>query len=1077
MAYKALYRTYRPQIFSDVVGQEAVVKTLQNAIINNKISHAYLFSGPRGTGKTSIARIFAKALNCVNVNNGEPCDKCDSCNEITNGISPDVIEIDAASNNGVDEIRDIREKVKYLPSGAKYKVYIIDEVHMLSGGAFNALLKTLEEPPKHVIFILATTEPQKLPATIISRCQRFEFKALSILEINYELKKICEAENVTITEEALNAISEAADGAMRDALSILDQAISYGNRNVTVDDINAVTGTLNLERVISLAKAIENKNVQETLEIINDILLKGKEISKIVDGLLVFYRDLLLYQNIGSENLNKFIFTKDEFKNIASSVPSQKVMYYIDALSDIQNKVKTSSTPNVYLEIAMIKMCNISVEDLDVLKRLNEVEEKLNNINITTTISGDSNTSINNEKVDILENRINQITGELSRLELRKQIDKLNELQAKVNYSLTNSASTSVDNQEIQYLKDKISELELETKQLHIDELDELKEKISSLQVNNASDINNISTSDLSNITNRIKSLEEKIDNTSNVDLSDIYNKISNLENKESVNNTNSNVDLTKVYNRINDLNNRINNITNNITNNSNVDLSDIYNKISNLENKEPINNSNFDLSGIIKRIADVEDLCNNKLEQKTNEIEDSNYTLSQDLEELKERVNNLEKRPNGNINNNFNADTLNEISDKLIALEKKVYQIIAGELASNKVTKKEVKRNSGQIMLFEQDILDIDDYEVNAKEKYDFGILNDETSKVDNVTNNENKVQDNIEKNQETSISQSSIKNEEQKVETSLDNNQVQEDNTQDNNDTLFETHSIYKEDTNKVVNEEPKVEKTGLFETAASIIERNEPEKKSNNIVSQYFDAQKGEEIINKELSSMVVKKKTAENYDIEKDLIARENAYDPFYSKEPAKKEEIKEEIIEEKTKEQVEEKTKGDKFSTYNIKYIEQLLYDSLSAEARNDKKRIEAIWKRMNSSVRPQDFTIIETLQEGKVVAVGAKEFIIVYPNTELCNQVMRARFKDIALRILYDAFGDKYNYIALPENVWIEKRTEFRNDYQMGIKRPKLTPINTTGLEIISSEEEYHSENEQTIDRTMRMFGNNINIK
>ena len=219
MSYKALYRTYRPQVFSDVTGQDVVVQTLQNAIKNNKISHAYLFSGPRGTGKTSIARIFAKALNCSNLQVNEPCDECLSCREISEGYNPDVIEIDAASNNGVDEIRDIREKVKFLPSGSKYKVYIIDEVHMLSGGAFNALLKTLEEPPKHAVFILATTEPQKLPATIISRCQRFEFKALSTQEINERLKQICELENVSITEEALNSISESAEGAMRDAIS------------------------------------------------------------------------------------------------------------------------------------------------------------------------------------------------------------------------------------------------------------------------------------------------------------------------------------------------------------------------------------------------------------------------------------------------------------------------------------------------------------------------------------------------------------------------------------------------------------------------------------------------------------------------------------------------------------------------------------------------------------------------------------------------------------------------------------------------------------------------------------------
>ncbi|MGB4180712.1 MAG: DNA polymerase III subunit gamma/tau, partial [Bacilli bacterium] len=269
MSYKALYRAYRPQKFSEVVGQEAIVRTLQNSISSGKISHAYLFTGPRGTGKTTVARILAKALNCENKREAEPCGKCLVCQEIASSNSPDVVEIDAASNNGVEEIRDIREKVKFLPSGSKYKVYIIDEVHMLTTGAFNALLKTLEEPPKHVVFILATTEPHKVLPTIISRCQRFDFKSLSVKQISAMIKKVAAEEKINITEEAVIAIAEGAEGGMRDALSYLDQAVSFTDDVITIDDVNSVTGNLNYDKMIELAYCFEEKNINSAIKTVN----------------------------------------------------------------------------------------------------------------------------------------------------------------------------------------------------------------------------------------------------------------------------------------------------------------------------------------------------------------------------------------------------------------------------------------------------------------------------------------------------------------------------------------------------------------------------------------------------------------------------------------------------------------------------------------------------------------------------------------------------------------------------------------------------------------------------------------
>lgn len=356
MSYKALYRTYRPQTFKDVTGQEVVVKTLQNAISNKKISHAYLFSGPRGTGKTSVARIFAKALNCVNESNGEPCDNCISCNEISEGYNPDVIEIDAASNNGVDEIRDIREKVKFLPSGSKYKIYIIDEVHMLSGGAFNALLKTLEEPPMHVIFILATTEPHKVPATILSRCQRFDFKPLNVNEIKSQLTKVKELENINITEEALEVIAEVAEGGMRDALSILDQVSAYGETEIDVDSINNITGRVSTNDILKLVKLINEVKVSDALDAANDILNKGKEVSTLIQAMLSICRDFILYQNARNNLSNKVIFQNEVFISLANTIKKGKLFKYVDVLNDIQNKIKYTNSPKIYLEVGIVKM-------------------------------------------------------------------------------------------------------------------------------------------------------------------------------------------------------------------------------------------------------------------------------------------------------------------------------------------------------------------------------------------------------------------------------------------------------------------------------------------------------------------------------------------------------------------------------------------------------------------------------------------------------------------------------------------------------------------------------------------------
>ena len=433
MAYKALYRTYRPQRFDEVIGQEVIIKTLQNALVTGKITHAYLFSGPRGTGKTTVARLLAKAINCSHGMNSEPCNECESCKEIMEGNNPDVIEIDAASNNGVDEIREIREKVKFLPGEGRYKVYIIDEVHMLTTSAFNALLKTLEEPPKHVIFILATTEPQKVLPTILSRCQRYDFKGLSVDEISRHVRNIALKEDVKITDEAIVALAESAEGGMRDALSYLDQAISLSDEEVTIDDINNVTGNLGYDKLIEIAECFENKNISLAMKNIHELLNMGKEVSKVVSGMLQFYRDVLLYKNVDTQEFKKYIFEKEKFKQLAQNIDEKKVFYYVDALSEAQNRLRLSATPQIYLEVAMIKMVNVTSDDLNLINHVKELEEKIDNIDFSNLPQQPLEVGVDNEKVAQIEGKIDRVISELGKLELPKLVTRVGMVEAKVN--------------------------------------------------------------------------------------------------------------------------------------------------------------------------------------------------------------------------------------------------------------------------------------------------------------------------------------------------------------------------------------------------------------------------------------------------------------------------------------------------------------------------------------------------------------------------------------------------------------------------------------------------------------------
>jgi len=1012
MSYKALYRKYRPQLFSEIVGQEAITKTLQNAIISKKISHAYLFCGPRGTGKTTTARIFAKALNCANVNNGEPCTECISCKEISESMSPDVIEIDAASNNGVDEIRDIREKIKFLPSGAKYKIYIIDEVHMLSGGAFNALLKTLEEPPKHVIFILATTEPQKLPATIISRCQRFDFKPLGTYEISEQLKNIAAKEESNITDDAVNAISEAAEGGMRDALSILDQVISYGSKDITLEDVNAITGTVGFDKMNLLANYIANKNVNEALEVITDLSNTGKEANKIVAALLVYFRDLLLYKSVGAKSSGKYIFEKQEFQELAYNLSNSKVLYYINVLCDVQNRIKSSTTPNVYLEIATIKMCNITDEELDLKKRLDALEEKVENADFS---EGGSAAPVDNEKVGLLETKVNQVVTEFSKLELHKMAQRIDDLSQIVANRINSSDESN--NSDLQK------------------EIEDIKFNIANMK-NDA--LVSCDDTKLSNIEEEIQALKIKVENNPVLnDIENIKGEISALKNSNSFEGEyeDNNEGLEAIKALVEDLKNRVQNQS---INESPVSFN------------EDINSAINDLT---KKINDIYEYLDKSNLSQNNNYSEADYDLS-------------------------------EIKEKLETLESRMYKFISSAISNKKEkAKMPEQKNKGQVMLFGDDILSIDDFDKSNKEKVDFDELEMSEEEKAEAANNEvenetfdieeNEVVENSNEETVEEIQESANEeNEDLQAEVVQEGEHEIVTDTQEDSYNLFNMEEEAPAQEEQVQQEEPVLEEKqgeqNLFDTEIHKVEApvEEKPKVKDEVLASYFDSNKNESVVQK-TNSTIVHRETVESNDL--DIAQSVLRHEVERQEEQAKYiEPNNEEIIVSKQEE------KADKFAAYDIKDVEQILFDSQSPEARNDKNRVLEVWASLTRGIQYDLLPIADTLQEGQIVAVGNKELIIVFNNVALCNQVMRYKFKKEALRLLYGKLGDSYNYIALPNDTWLEKRNEYKSQYQIGIKRPKLSPLNIKGLNLVEEQDEYVNKEEKVIKKTIEMFGDDI---
>lgn len=435
MAYQALYRVWRPQNFQQVVGQKIVTQTLKNSIVTNQISHAYLFSGPRGTGKTSCAKIFAKAINCLNSQDGEPCNQCENCRAINENRLTDIVEIDAASNNGVDEIRDIRDKVKYPPTQAKYKVYIIDEVHMLSTGAFNALLKTLEEPPAHVVFILATTESQKILPTIISRTQHFNFRRISPQDISEQLVKILADKQISYDEKAITVISRAADGGMRDALSILDQVLSFGDDHVSLENALEVTGDANDEQLDQYLTSVLQHQVTPALTQINELFSRGSSANRLLEGVLELLRDLLLQKNDATTLATLSFRELSPSLITAVSVLSSSQLYeMIDIANDIQLQLKNSAHSDLFLEVMTVKLAQV-------------------------TQQGEASTQTTASSTDTLD------TGEVQRLQ--KEVDELKATIQKLQQQTLTPTSKLSDSSSVQNGLKRRAEVKIDRKRVY----------------------------------------------------------------------------------------------------------------------------------------------------------------------------------------------------------------------------------------------------------------------------------------------------------------------------------------------------------------------------------------------------------------------------------------------------------------------------------------------------------------------------------------------------------------------------------------------------------------------------------
>lgn len=895
MAYKALYRSYRPGKFLEVVGQKPIIKTLQNAIKENKTSHAYVFSGSRGIGKTTIARIFAKAVNCEQPENGEPCNICKNCLAVMNDSTTDIIELDAASNNGVDDMRDILEKVNFLPSFLKKKVYIIDEAHMLTQSSFNALLKTLEEPPSYIVFIFATTEPNKLPATILSRCQRFNFKPLTQKEIKDNLKYICHEENILITDEALDCISEAAEGGMRDALSILDQVSVYSEDEITVEDVENVIGKVSAYKSIEIIESLKNKDASTSLGLLNDLIDNGKEISRITSNLTQFCRDMLLYKTTENKDFYKHVFEIKEFQELADEISERELFYYIDVLVNVQNKIRFSNTPKIFLEIGIMKIISNVETDLDFDERISKLEKRQPS-GMYPQYNNTANDPTIENRFALLENKVKKLYAE---------IDKMNIPGLK-----------ETINSKFEILEDSASFVATLPKDLPVR---------------------------IENLEQSVKELDDRIEVYRSSNNNSLYNNETNEQKQE----TNINEELVKVNERL-----------------------------EKLENREVVyseNNVNVIDDNRLKELSEFDELIANSLDE-----------LKKDFSELSEKVQSIQ-----NALNNVNRE----------------------ELSKRRNPFEQPRENTDEIVF--------DDEMFGSTELSDIP-TEDIYSYVEDIEKQITEKIELIDKKFSDYATIVLLNETKEDVLNSVNNNQLEE-----------------------------------KLESLKEFIE---------NVKEYSFKLNIKVTAIEQEIATLKEQKATVKPVVETETKVEKQEVVETKHEKE--EKTESLEEVVEsgEKTVE-----------SVYDVKIVERILHQARDPKCRAEKDILISKWDKLSVNASPMLANTANLLSSAKLVANGFNELLIVYPNATLCNHMMEEKTHLQAKQILRIVYGKEYDFLALPENVWQYKRNEYRGQYSMGIRYPKLTPINDPGLKVLKSQNATLGNNKpQPVQQAKDIFGDNL---
>lgn len=1045
MAYKALYRTYRPTRFDEVVGQKHIIKILENAVSEGKISHAYIFSGLRGIGKTTIARIFAKAVNCTNPQNGEPCNECPNCRAIMNDETTDVVELDAASNNGVDQMREILEKVNFLPSKLKKKVYIIDEAHMLSTAAFNALLKTLEEPPAHVIFILATTEPYKIPSTILSRCQRLDFKQLSTHEIIEMLIKVCEKENIKITDEALQEIAEMSEGGMRDALSILDQARVYNFEQITIEDIDNITGRVSYKYLTELITALNNQDTEFALDKVTDLIEMGKEVNRILTSLIQFCRDLLLYKNLREGSKIQYIYNKEDFVELATQTSESKLFYYVDMFVDIQNKIRFTNSPKIYLEVGIIKIINGAAQDIDVLAQIQKIEEKIENIQVVN--GGEGGTEIIS-RINTLDNQVKKLNVEVNRQNIQTFKEKI---EAKISMledlSLANKAQPAQLEEKIQEISESIQEIEVKLEATTAHETEntpttdqQLHERINAIE-NKAIEIKEPNTLENFELGSEISKIKEELEN--------IKNSASVKENKDTTN-----------YQELLD---RITKLEENENSNAAREVQEMCLKTLDFEQKADTTN----YQELLDRITKLEENGNSNA---VGEVQD-NSEIYQKLANLEEKVSNITTFDSQDGKNN--SSTSNDLNERIVVVEEYLDMIInrVDELARNmkmvNVSGDENYTSNTEVDQLNENYISLVTLVQNLQLS-----LSEMENKLANVT-------DNAEYKEEINT----------KIENAINDIQSKIVDTRGElTNSIIANYNDLLDKVNELSNQ-PSDDYMSLIQDNKQAIQDAKDYSIKLSIRIQEIQTKVDE--INTKLDGGLTKRRSPFEIVREPEENENEKTTEPVIVK--AKEEEVEtptskvEErpslIKNERTvvirtplqREAKELETTDESAKVYDVKIVERILHQARDQKCREEKINILSNWSKLEDRVGHLLSPTAKLLSEGTLTANGYNELLIVYPHASMCNHLMEPKGHTNALQVLKITFGKDYDFIALPENTWQEKRLEYAGQYNMGIKYPRLTPIKNPELKVVViNTSTLSSKKNQSIHQAESFFGEDI---